>query len=163
MVGKWEGELSGNLKLTGRLADGEQWEYSAALATIKATQMPAVSLLWARARIATLGDYESLRFAWSIQSESVDYEEEITALGLNYSLMTQYTSFVAVDSDPSGPEICRAQGNTTNSSSTSESGQQDASIGGESVSSARCNANAARGAFALIIMLFILRCEQPRQ
>jgi Ca-activated chloride channel family protein len=172
VVGKWEGELSGNLKLTGRLADGEQWEYSAALATIKATQMPAVSLLWARARIATLGDYENLRFGWSIQSEPVDYEEEITALGLNYSLMTQYTSFVAVDSDPSGPEICRAQGNTTNSSSTSESGQQDASIGGESVSSsyarggesaARCNANGAGGAFALIIMLFILRCEQSHQ
>lgn len=107
VVGKWLGERSGDLRLTGRLADGTLWEYSADLATVYATEMPAVALLWARSRIATLGDYEVVGQA---------AEEQITALGLEYSLMTQYTSFVAVDSDPSGPAICKAEANNTNSS-----------------------------------------------
>jgi Ca-activated chloride channel family protein len=105
VVGKWEGELKGNLKLTGRLADGKLWEYSAALANIVATELPAVSLLWARSRIATLGDYIQV---------GENPEKEITALGLQYSLMTQYTSFVAVDSEPSSPEVCRAPRKASN-------------------------------------------------
>lgn len=100
IVGKWEGGLTGKLKLTGQLADGSIWEYSAMLENMTASEMPAVAVLWARSRIATLGDYEVVR-----QSA----EKQITALGLEYSLMTHYTSFVAVDSHPSGPAACRAQ------------------------------------------------------
>ncbi len=46
--------------------------------------------LWARSRIATLGDYEKL-----VNDSSA--AREITALGLRYSLLTDYTSFIAVD------------------------------------------------------------------
>jgi Ca-activated chloride channel family protein len=46
--------------------------------------------LWARQRIASLTDQEAL--------EGGDAQKQaITALGLKYSLLTQHTSFIAVD------------------------------------------------------------------
>eukprot|EP00927_Polykrikos_kofoidii_P036027 TRINITY_DN30474_c0_g1_i1.p1 TRINITY_DN30474_c0_g1~~TRINITY_DN30474_c0_g1_i1.p1 ORF type:complete len:672 (+),score=91.97 TRINITY_DN30474_c0_g1_i1:69-2084(+) len=97
VVGKWEGEQSGSLRLRGRLGDGEIWEYVADFAQLEAIAVPAVRLLWARARIAVLGDYAAV---------GDQNERAITELGLSYSLMTEYTSFVAVDSNPLGPELC---------------------------------------------------------
>lgn len=50
----------------------------------------ALKYLWARHRIMLLSDYNRLR--------SDDKRiQEITELGLNYDLLTAYTSFVAVD------------------------------------------------------------------
>ncbi|MEC5214646.1 hypothetical protein RCH06_003215 [Polaromonas sp. CG_9.5] len=50
----------------------------------------ALRYLWARHRIASLSDQEAL--------EGGDvYRQRITELGLNYNLLTQYTSFLAVD------------------------------------------------------------------
>jgi hypothetical protein len=51
--------------------------------------------LWARERIARLSDYGRV---------GVDVKEEVIALGLRYNLVTEYTSFVAVDT------IVRADG-----------------------------------------------------
>jgi len=48
----------------------------------------AIMYLWAREKIATLDDYGKI---------GSDVKEEVTKLGLKYHLMTQYTSFVAVD------------------------------------------------------------------
>ncbi|MFH1767952.1 MAG: VIT domain-containing protein [Candidatus Omnitrophota bacterium] len=48
----------------------------------------ALKYLWARERIAELSDYQKV---------GEDVREEVTNLGLKYSLMTEYTSFVAVD------------------------------------------------------------------
>jgi Ca-activated chloride channel family protein len=102
VVGKWEGELSGQVRLQGSLADGSLWEHRVDLADVEVAEVPAVRLLWARSRIAVLSDYASL---------GEMSEGEVTELGLNFSLMTEYTSFVAVDSDPAGPETCGLQGN----------------------------------------------------
>lgn len=50
----------------------------------------ALRSLWARHRIASLSDQETL--------EGGDtFKQRITDLGLQYSLLTQYTSFIAVD------------------------------------------------------------------
>jgi hypothetical protein len=49
----------------------------------------ALSNLWARSRIAELSDYGS-------RNVEADKARQITALGLKYSLLTQYTSFIAV-------------------------------------------------------------------
>jgi Ca-activated chloride channel family protein len=46
--------------------------------------------LWARQRIAQLGDEEALMGGQT-------QREPITALGLKYGLLTSYTSFIAVD------------------------------------------------------------------
>ncbi len=48
----------------------------------------AIKYLWAREKIATLDDYSKV---------GTKVKEEVTKLGLKYHLMTQYTSFVAVD------------------------------------------------------------------
>jgi Ca-activated chloride channel family protein len=47
-------------------------------------------VLWARSRIATLGDYQKIAPDSATQNE-------ITRLGLKYQLLTDYTSFIAVD------------------------------------------------------------------
>jgi len=98
VVGKWEGQLDGHVRLAGLLAGGSAWSFEADLAAVRMTTHPTVPLLWARSRIAVLGDYASV---------NVNNTREITDLGLEYALMTQYTSFVAVDSDPTLPNLCQ--------------------------------------------------------
>jgi len=49
----------------------------------------ALRSLWARSRIAELSDYGARNLA-------DDKAKEVTALGLKYSLLTKYTSFIAV-------------------------------------------------------------------
>jgi Ca-activated chloride channel family protein len=53
-------------------------------------ETPALRHLWARSRIAQLGDFSKL----GRDDEAV---REITRLGLAHNLMTDYTSFIAVD------------------------------------------------------------------
>lgn len=50
----------------------------------------ALKYLWARNKLMELSDYSGLR---------VNNKEEITDLGLKYNLLTEYTSFVGVDSE----------------------------------------------------------------
>jgi len=50
----------------------------------------ALRTLWARHRIQSLSDQEALE-------GSAAFKDRITELGLKYSLLTQYTSFIAVD------------------------------------------------------------------
>lgn len=115
VVGKWTGQLSGSVSLIGKVADGATWEYQADLAQMEISDVPAVPLLWARARIATISDYASVQ-RYGNYGDNDGHKAEVTALGLNYSLMTEYTSFVAVDSHPSAPEVCSASPTTTQAS-----------------------------------------------
>jgi len=88
--GKWRGPANGTVKVTGI---GAQGSYSQ---TVSVAEFPpdeanaALRYLWARQRIQLLADYNNIR------EDSVRIKE-VTALGLKYSLLTQYTSFVAVD------------------------------------------------------------------
>lgn len=87
--GKWRGEPQGaKLILQGQAADGSRTEVVEA----PAPDADAVALkhLWARQRIAQLGDEEALMGGQT-------QREPITALGLKYGLLTSYTSFIAVD------------------------------------------------------------------
>jgi len=91
VFGKWRGPKAGQVTLRG-LTGGKS--YSQTLALDQATILPAndtLAHLWARARIAELADYVNL--------QRVDEARvaQITDLGLKYSLLTKYTSFVAVD------------------------------------------------------------------
>jgi len=49
----------------------------------------ALPQLWARSRIARLSDFNFRR-------DDTEAVREVTALGLTYSLLTRYTSFIAV-------------------------------------------------------------------
>lgn len=89
VFGKWRGEPRGQVVIEGRGAAGP---YRNALPVEAATSQESAALrhLWARHRIATLSDQEALDGSRALQPA-------ITELGLRYSLLTQYTSFLAVD------------------------------------------------------------------
>jgi Ca-activated chloride channel family protein len=86
--GKWRGEARGQLVLEGSGAAGTHQE----VVPVAAPDVSAVALkhLWARSRIQQLSDQEALE-------GGSGQREAITALGLRYSLLTQYTSFIAID------------------------------------------------------------------
>jgi len=90
IAGKWRGPANGTVKVTGM---GAQGAYSQ---TVSVAEFPpdaansALRYLWARQRIQLLADYNNIR-------EDSARIKEVTALGLKYSLLTQYTSFVAID------------------------------------------------------------------
>ena len=88
LIGKWRGEPRGQLVLHGQAAGGD-WQQ---VLPVPAPDADARALrqLWARQRIAQLSDDEALR-------GGNPQREAITTLGLQYSLLTNYTSFVAVD------------------------------------------------------------------
>ncbi|HEX7441571.1 MAG TPA: VWA domain-containing protein [Caldimonas sp.] len=93
VLGKWRGDAGyaaqGRMVVEGRGAEGlYRAEVSAAGRDDRTSA--ALRHLWARQRIAALTDQEALE-GGSAQKEA------ITALGLKYSLLTQYTSFIAVD------------------------------------------------------------------
>ena len=91
IFGKWRGKPGGTIKLSG-ITGGRPYDVDLDVASAKPLESnAALRYLWARHRIAVLSDYNTLR---------ADEERviEITNLGLKYSLLTAYTSFVAVDS-----------------------------------------------------------------
>ena len=96
VFGKWRGESKGRISLRASMGDGQP--YAATVETGGSdgeTENPALRYLWARHRVASLSDYASLDGGGHRDEELV---KEITALGLEHSLLTTYTSFVAVDS-----------------------------------------------------------------
>lgn len=88
LFGKWRGEPRGQLVLDGRTAAGD-WQQVVPVAAAD-PDAQALRLLWARRRIQQLSDEEAL-----IGGNAK--REAITTLGLQHSLLTQYTSFIAVD------------------------------------------------------------------
>ena len=91
--GKWRGtpgatRPEARLILEGRAADGPYREVVTAPAPSR--EAGALRYLWSRARIQQLSDEEAL-----LGGEA--QRGPITALGLRYGLLTQYTSFIAVD------------------------------------------------------------------
>lgn len=90
VFGKWRGRRTGQLTLRGLAGDGP-FERSFDLSKVRpAPNNAALSYLWARGRIARLDDYQRL-------ANDPDRVKEITQLGLDFHLLTAYTSFIAVD------------------------------------------------------------------
>ena len=88
VFGKWRGEAKGKLVVEGNTASGPL--QSSLSISAASTDTGALRHLWARHRIAVLSDQEALEGGSAAK-------EAITNLGLKYSLLTQYTSFLAVD------------------------------------------------------------------
>jgi len=90
LFGKWRGRPKGNILVKGITGD-RKYRKKVNVANVKPLKTnSALRYLWARHRIALLSDYNRL----SPQDERV---KEVTSLGLTYNLLTQYTSFVAID------------------------------------------------------------------
>ncbi len=91
IFGKYKGKAGGSIKIKGTSGDGDYTKLLAVNDYTVDERNAALTYLWAREKIRVLDDYASLDMYTN------DYEEEITALGLKYNLLTQYTSFVAID------------------------------------------------------------------
>ena len=89
VFGKWRGEPKGKLVLEGNTASGPL-QLAMDVTPTRGTDTAALRHLWARHRIASLSDQEALE-------GGTTYAKAITDLGLQYNLLTQYTSFIAVD------------------------------------------------------------------
>jgi Ca-activated chloride channel family protein len=88
--GKFRGKASGRIEIEGLAAGGAVRLPIDVQRTAVRDNTPALRHLWARGRIAELGDFNRL----GRDDEAV---REITRLGLAHSLLTDYTSFIAVD------------------------------------------------------------------
>jgi Ca-activated chloride channel family protein len=94
--GKWHGKPQGTITLTGVAGKGRHTQQLDVSTASPKAENRALSYLWARSRIANLGDFGF--------GEPTDAERrQITALGLEYSLLTQYTSFIAVSQNVRNP------------------------------------------------------------
>ena len=89
VLGKWRGAPAGRIVLRGRTGSGP-WERTIDVASAKAsTSNGALASLWARNRVAALGDF-------GLEGSAERNRDAIVALGLKYTLLTAFTSFVAV-------------------------------------------------------------------
>ena len=89
LFGKWRGPVTGSFELQGKTGRGDYMTRTDVAAIQPDEANRALRFLWARSRIAELSDYGA-------SDVSDDKVKEITALGLKYSLLTKYTSFIAV-------------------------------------------------------------------
>jgi Ca-activated chloride channel family protein len=89
VFGKWRGAIGGSIEISGKTGRGA---YQASIPVVPANadaSHAALRHLWARTRIANLSDFGPA-------NPSQERIAEITSLGLTYSLLTKYTSFIAV-------------------------------------------------------------------
>lgn len=93
VYGKWNGKPRGKIKLTGLSGEG-RYEVSLDVSESQpARSNSGLKYLWARETIRLLDDYTSLG------GFTEEHARKITDLGLRYNLLTNYTSFVAIDSE----------------------------------------------------------------
>jgi Ca-activated chloride channel family protein len=89
LFGKWRGPVGGTFELQGKTGRGDYVTRLDVAGVQPDEANRALRSLWARSRVAELSDYGSGNLA-------DDKVKEITSLGLKYSLLTKYTSFIAV-------------------------------------------------------------------
>ncbi|MGC2063751.1 MAG: VIT domain-containing protein [Thermodesulfovibrionales bacterium] len=92
VFGKWRGKPAGKIIVKGVSGNGIFKQVINVDKVSPSKSNSALRYLWARQRIALLSDYNRLR--------SDDKRiQEVTRLGLQYNLLTAYTSFIAADSE----------------------------------------------------------------
>ena len=92
LLGKYRGSSTGTIVVTGKTAKGDFQQKIKVAPDQASPDNAALRVLWARHRLMRLADQGLLE-----RDKNEGRIKEITALGLKYSLMTAYTSFVAVD------------------------------------------------------------------
>lgn len=90
LFGRWKGEPSGTIHITGKTGGKDYAEDIPVSAAIPLEANNIIQYLWARTRVERLTDYGMTE---DLQANA---KKEVTELGLRYSMMTPYTSFIAV-------------------------------------------------------------------
>jgi Ca-activated chloride channel family protein len=92
IFGKYRGTPKGKISVKG-YAGKKRYRSEFDVSTVTASiDNSALKYLWAREKIKMLDDYNSLR-------HDENLVKKITQLGLDYNLLTAYTSFIAVDDE----------------------------------------------------------------
>ena len=91
IFGKWKGEKKGTITLEGKNGMGQYQSTIEVKDYEAASHNEALKYLWARKKIQLLSDYNGL-------GTSKKLEQQITQLGLDYHLLTEFTSFLGIDS-----------------------------------------------------------------
>ena len=92
VFGKWRGRPKGEITLSGLTNNGPYTNKIDIQKEKPLKSNSALQYLWARHRITLLADYNILR-------NDPDRVKEVTRLGIDYNLLTAYTSFVAIDTE----------------------------------------------------------------
>lgn len=91
IYGKWKGEAKGIITVKGT-SGNDDFSWSFDVSNLQPSpNNRAIKYLWARQKIKMLDDYNNV-------GSTDDLKKEITKLGLTYNLLTNYTSFIAIDS-----------------------------------------------------------------
>ncbi|MFK5890030.1 MAG: VIT domain-containing protein [Flavobacteriaceae bacterium] len=92
IFGKYKGTPKGSIKLKGYTGN-KIWRTKIDVSKVKpSSKNAALRYLWARKRIQMLDDYSQVSYGLG--------KDSITQLGLKYNLLTNYTSFVAIEETP---------------------------------------------------------------
>ncbi|HKA32610.1 MAG TPA: VIT and VWA domain-containing protein [Candidatus Binatia bacterium] len=89
VFGKWRGASSGAVTVSGNAGNGVYTQRFNMADAQSSDADHALRYLWARTRIARLSDY-------MFDGNADTNKPAVTALGLQYNLLTPYTSFIAV-------------------------------------------------------------------
>lgn len=91
IYGKWKGDPKGTIIIKGKTGQNDfNCSFDVSQANLSNENI-ALKYLWARQKIKMLDDYNNI-------GNDTKLQEEITQLGLKYNLLTNYTSFIAIDS-----------------------------------------------------------------
>lgn len=101
LIGKWTGPPGGTIIVTGQGGAGPyEARFEVAEEAAKGMENPALRPLWAREKVRTLADDMQVGRNNRGSQANDEIQREITALGLTYGLLTEFTSFLAVDETP---------------------------------------------------------------
>lgn len=104
LFGKWNGDASGTVRITGKTGTRD-YVQEISVSDVKPQETnSAIPYLWARSRVNRLANYE-------LNDDDEGVKQEITQIGLTYSMMTQYTSFIAVVDTVRNPDAQSADVN----------------------------------------------------
>ncbi len=92
VFGKYKGDPNGKIRIKGHTGAGPFEEVFEVGQYQPSRKNAALRYLWAREKIRLLDDYNQVSY-------SDERIAEVTKLGLDYNLMTAYTSFIAVDNE----------------------------------------------------------------
>lgn len=163
VFGKWReprqggntpGSAQPQMLIEGRAASGEyRQELPVDLRSVDGAST-ALRYLWARHRIAALSDEEAL-------TGGDAQKAAITRLGLDYNLLTQYTSFIAVDKVVRNPG---GQGATANQPSPLPEGVSDRAVGEASALGAAVSSTPEPATWAaMLVVLAVIGAQAVRR
>ncbi len=91
VYGKYRGKANGKITISGISGD-KPYSKTFQLSEANAQNTQAIRYLWARNKIRNIHDFNRLY-------PSQDQVKMVTDLGLKYNLLTEYTSFIAIDNE----------------------------------------------------------------